>query len=75
MDRGAFAQRLDELLQNKAKAREMGANGLKLVSERYDFDGYISDLEQMFTEVAQHASPRLSRAASGLNAPAALAAA
>lgn len=51
MDRAAFALRIDELLQNKDKARELGANGLRLVSERYDFDGYISDLEQMFMRV------------------------
>ncbi|MBE2286283.1 MAG: glycosyltransferase family 4 protein [Prosthecobacter sp.] len=75
MDRGAFAQRLDELLQNKAKAREMGENGLKLVSERYDFDGYIRDLETMFTDVAQHAAPRLSHPVSEVLTPAALAAA
>ena len=73
MDREAYAQRLDELLQNKAKAREMGENGLKLVSERYDFDGYISDLEQMFSEVAQHAAPKLSKSLSGLNTASAFA--
>lgn len=53
MDRDAFAARTDELLQNKAKAREMGENGLKLVSERYDFEGYIGDLEALFAEVAR----------------------
>lgn len=73
MDRAAFAQRLDELLQNKAKAREMGENGLKLVSERYDFDGYIGDLEQMFAEVAAHAAPRHSPASASLAVPSQLA--
>jgi glycosyltransferase involved in cell wall biosynthesis len=48
MDRKAFAARIDELLQDKSKARALGANGLKLVSERYDFEGYISDLEHLF---------------------------
>ncbi|CAN5861809.1 hypothetical protein BH11VER1_BH11VER1_19760 [soil metagenome] len=48
MNRDLFAQRLDELLHDKAKARQLGENGFKLVSERYDFDGYISDLEAMF---------------------------
>lgn len=52
MDRDAFAGRIDELLEDKAKAREMGEKGFELVSERYDFDGYISDLEKMFTEVS-----------------------
>lgn len=52
MDRDAFAGRIDELLEDKAKAREMGEKGFELVSERYDFDGYISDLEKMFTGVS-----------------------
>ena len=52
MNRKVFAQRLDELLQDKAKAKELGENGFKLVSERYDFDGYIRDLEAMFSRVA-----------------------
>ncbi|MFN0078813.1 MAG: glycosyltransferase family 4 protein [Prosthecobacter sp.] len=54
MDRAAFASRLDDLLQDKAKAKELGENGLKLVSERYDFPTYIADLESMFerTQVA-----------------------
>ncbi len=51
MDRDAYARRLDELLTNKTKAREFGLNGLRLVSERYDFDGYISELESMFMRV------------------------
>jgi len=52
MDRERFAARLDDLLQNKAKARALGENGLELVSTRYDFDSYIRDLEAMFEEVA-----------------------
>lgn len=62
MDRGAFAARIDDLLQDKARARELGLNGLRLVSERYDFDRYISDLEQMFARVvrgAGHTRPAL----------------
>ena len=51
MDRDAFAGRLDQLLTDKAQARRMGDAGLRLVSERYDFDGYIRDLECLFTEV------------------------
>ncbi len=51
MDRPAYAARLDQLLQDKDLARQLGANGLHLVSERYDFDGYIRDLESLFTEV------------------------
>ncbi len=51
MDRDAFAARLDQLLLDKPLARQLGEAGLKLVSERYDFDGYIGDLEHMFATV------------------------
>jgi len=51
MDRDAFAGRLDELLQDKTKARQMGEAGLELVSERYDFREYIASLEDMFGRV------------------------
>lgn len=51
MDRAAFAQRLDELLQDKAKAKQLGENGFKFVSEHYDFPTYIQDLEHMFERV------------------------
>lgn len=64
MDRGAFAAGIDDLLRNKNKARELGMNGLRLVSERYDFDRYISDLEQMFARVSKRAAH--SRSAPGL---------
>jgi len=52
MDRDKFAARIKQLLQDKALARELGENGLKLVSERYDFPQYIVDLETMFARVA-----------------------
>ena len=52
MNREVFAQRLDELLQDKAKAKRLGENGFQLVSERYDFDSYISDLEAMIARVS-----------------------
>lgn len=68
MDRTGFAQRLDTLLQDKTKARTLGENGLKLVSERYDFDGYISDLERMFGEVSQEKLLRTSRDLMALSA-------
>ena len=51
MNREIFAQRIDELLQDKAKAKQLGENGFQFVSERYDFDSYISDLETMFADV------------------------
>lgn len=51
MDRAAFAGRIDNLLQDKALARQMGEVGLQLVSERYNFAEYIESLEEMFGRV------------------------
>lgn len=48
MNRDVFAQRLDELLQDKEKAKKLGENGFEFVSEHYDFPTYIEDLEKMF---------------------------
>ncbi len=53
-----YAARIDQLLQDKALARRLGENGLKFVSERYDFDGYIVDLETMFTRVVGEVGSR-----------------
>ncbi len=46
--RDAFAAALDDLLQNKAKARLLGENGRRFVNARYDFPSYIAGLESMF---------------------------
>ena len=44
---------------NKPLARQLGEKGLQLVSERYDFNGYIRDLETMFGSViAEHQAVR-----------------
>jgi glycosyltransferase involved in cell wall biosynthesis len=51
MDREQYAARLQQCLTDKALARRLGENGLRLVSERYDFDQYIRDLERMFERV------------------------
>jgi len=53
MNRDLFARRLDELLQDKDKARKLGENGFEFVSEHYDFPTYIEDLEKMFARVMQ----------------------
>ncbi len=59
MDTGAYAARIDELLQDKAKARRMGERGLEIVSRDYDFDEYLERLEKLFSSVAQEPLYRL----------------
>ncbi len=54
-----YAARIDQLLQDKPLARRLGENGLKFVSERYDFDGYIGDLESMFARVVDERSSKV----------------
>ena len=51
LDRTKFAARIDQLLNDKPLAQKLGEAGLKLVSERYDFETYIGDLEKMFARV------------------------
>ena len=53
MDRAAFAERVEELLGDKALARQMGECGRKLVSEQYGFSKYISGLEGLFARAVQ----------------------
>lgn len=55
MDRAAYARALEKLLSNKNLARQMGLNGLELVSKQYDFARYIEGLENLFETVR---SPR-----------------
>ena len=57
MDRAAYASALDRLLQDKELARTMGERGLKIVSERYDFAGYIQGLENLFFRISAQRSP------------------
>jgi len=52
MDRAAFAARVEELLQNKALARQMGERGRELVAGQYNFSKYINGLENLFTRAA-----------------------
>ena len=56
MDRDAYAAALDDLLQDKARARHLGENGLRLVSARYDFPDYIKGLESMFARAIAESS-------------------
>jgi glycosyltransferase involved in cell wall biosynthesis len=51
MDRATFAARLDQLLADKSLARQLGRNGLARVTERFDFERHILDLENLFHRV------------------------
>lgn len=53
MDVDAYAARIDELLNDKEKARRMGERGLEIVSRDYDFNDYLDRLEKLFSSVAQ----------------------
>ena len=59
MDTDAYANRVDDLLGDKALARRLGENGFHFVSEHYDFPTYLGDLENMFAEaIREHNSVR-----------------
>lgn len=53
MDTEAYANRVDDLLGDKALARRLGENGFRFVSEHYDFETYLGDLEKMFAEAIE----------------------
>jgi glycosyltransferase involved in cell wall biosynthesis len=57
-DKQAFAGGLERILRDKELARRLGRNGLKLVSEKFDFNSYIDGLETLFgTVIAEKAAP------------------
>ncbi|HEV8492095.1 MAG TPA: glycosyltransferase family 4 protein [Candidatus Angelobacter sp.] len=51
MDQAQFAARLEQLLLDKQLARQMGQRGLAISEQRFGFDRYLLDLEQMFQTV------------------------
>jgi len=53
MDRGAFAERIEDLLRDKTLARQMGENGRAMVAEYYGFSKYINGLEKTFARVTE----------------------
>ena len=57
MDAGSYAAAIDRLLRDKALARAMGEKGLERVSRDYDFDRYISNLENLFERVVREKRP------------------
>jgi glycosyltransferase involved in cell wall biosynthesis len=58
MDRRQFASRIDELLANKTRARQLGERGRQLLRDKFNFDQYISGLEKMFSRVINQHSER-----------------
>jgi glycosyltransferase involved in cell wall biosynthesis len=51
MNKKLFAEKLETLLKDKALAQRMGENGLKIVNAKFDFNHYISALENLFATV------------------------
>ena len=51
MNRAKFAARIEELLLDKALARQMGKCGRESATRKYDFAEYIARLENMFRQV------------------------
>lgn len=58
MDVDAYAAAIDRLLADKDLARRLGEAGLRLVGERYDFEAYLSGLEDLFRRVAAERAAR-----------------
>lgn len=54
-DCAAYAARIQELLENKELAREMGQRALQRVDEQFSFSAYIDNLETMFSKVLSEA--------------------
>jgi len=58
MDREQFAKRIDQLLTDKMLAQQMGARGRQLLRDKFNFDQYISGLEEMFSRVINESGKR-----------------
>ncbi len=59
MDRGQFAARIDQLLVDKPLARKLGERGRQLLRDKFNFDQYISGLEEMFSRVINQSAARV----------------
>ena len=59
MDRAAFGSRVEQLLRDKALARQMGEQGRGMIAEYYGFTHYIDALEKLFARVANQARRQL----------------
>jgi glycosyltransferase involved in cell wall biosynthesis len=57
LNRAQFAARIEELLANKGRARQMGIRGRQFAREKFNFVQYIAGLERMFAEVIRETCP------------------
>jgi len=51
LNRAQFAARIEELLADKTRARQMGVRGRQFAREKFNFVQYITDLETMFAKI------------------------
>ena len=58
MDRAKFAERIEQLLKDKTLARQLGERGRQLLRDKFNFDQYISGLEEMFSRLINQAAQR-----------------
>jgi glycosyltransferase involved in cell wall biosynthesis len=49
MERATFAARVDSLLRDKARGRQLGQSGRQLAEKHFNFDAYIDGLEILFS--------------------------
>jgi glycosyltransferase involved in cell wall biosynthesis len=58
MDRAQFAARVEQLLQDKPLARDLGARARRFAAEKFNFSRYIDGLETMFEGLVGACKPR-----------------
>lgn len=51
MDRKKYAERIDQLLADKNLGRQLGERGWQLLRDKFNFNQYISGLEEMFSRM------------------------
>jgi glycosyltransferase involved in cell wall biosynthesis len=55
MDTDRFSEKVEQLLRDKALARQLGERGRLMVRDKFSFAQYIQNLEKMFTKVIAEA--------------------
>jgi glycosyltransferase involved in cell wall biosynthesis len=58
MNRAQFAERVEQLLKDKMLGRQMGIRGRQLLRDKFNFDQYISGLEEMFSRLINKVEKR-----------------